>query len=79
MRIAELSIKRPVLTIVLSLLILLMGGISLVNLPVREFPAVDPPTVSITTSYPGAAADIVQAQITEPIEEAVNAVAGITA
>jgi len=79
MKVAELSIKRPVLTIVLSLLILLMGGISLSSLPVREFPAVDPPTVSITTSYPGAAAEIVQAQITEPIEEAVNAVAGITA
>ncbi len=79
MKIAELSIRRPVLTIVLSLLILLLGGISLSSLPVREFPAVDPPTVSITTSYPGAAAEIVQAQITEPIEEAVNAVAGITA
>lgn len=79
MKIAELSIRRPVLTIVMSLLILLMGGISLVELPVREFPAVDPPTVSITTSYPGAAAEVVQAQITEPIEEAVNAVAGIVA
>ncbi len=77
MKIAELSIRRPVLTVVVSLLILLMGGISLFNLPIREYPAVDPPTVSITTSYPGAAADIIQAQITEPIEEAVNSVAGI--
>lgn len=78
MKLAELSIRRPVLTSVVSLLILLMGGISLSKLPVREYPAVDPPTVSITTAYPGAAADIIQAQITEPIEEAVNSVAGIT-
>lgn len=77
MKLAELSIRRPVLTIVVSLLILLMGGISLVRMPVREYPAVDPPTISITTAYPGAAADVVQAQVTEPIEEAVNSVAGI--
>ena len=51
--------------------------ISLTQLGVREYPAVDPPTISITTSYPGAAAEVVQAQITEPIEEAVNTVAGI--
>jgi hydrophobe/amphiphile efflux-1 (HAE1) family protein len=66
-----------VFTIVLALFILLLGGLSLTRLPVREYPAVDPPTVSITTAYPGAAAEIVQAQITEPIEEAVNSVAGI--
>ena len=77
MKLAELSIKRPVLTVVISLLILLMGGISLLQLGVREYPAVDPPSISITTSYPGAAAEVMQAQITEPIEEAINAVAGI--
>jgi multidrug efflux pump subunit AcrB len=77
MTLAELSIRRPVLTIVASLLILLMGGISVFKLPVREYPAVDPPIVSITTSYPGAAAEVVQTQITERIEEAVNTVAGI--
>jgi hydrophobe/amphiphile efflux-1 (HAE1) family protein len=76
-KLSALSIRRPVFTIVLSLLILLLGGLSLARLPVREYPAVDPPTVSITTAYPGAAAEIVQAQVTEPIEEAVNAVAGI--
>jgi multidrug efflux pump len=74
---AEVSIRRPVFTIVISLLILLFGAVSVPRLGVREFPAVDPPTISITTSYPGAAAEIVQAQITEPIEEAVNTVAGI--
>ena len=77
MTFSELSIRRPVLTVVLSLLILLMGGLSLMTLPVREYPAVDPPTVSITTAYPGAAADVVQAQVTEPIEQAINTVAGI--
>lgn len=77
MTLAELSIRRPVLTIVASLLILLMGAISVFKLPVREYPAVDPPIVSITTSYPGAAAEVVQTQITERIEEAVNTVAGI--
>jgi hydrophobe/amphiphile efflux-1 (HAE1) family protein len=77
MKLAELSIKRPVLTVVISLLIVLMGCISIMELGVREYPAVDPPSISITTSYPGAAAEVMQAQITEPIEEAINAVSGI--
>jgi hydrophobe/amphiphile efflux-1 (HAE1) family protein len=77
MSFAQISIRRPVLTIVISLLITLAGIISLFQLAVREYPAVDPPTLSISTSYPGAAAEVVQAQITEPIEEAVNSVAGI--
>ena len=77
MTFAEVSIRRPVLTCVISLLILLMGGISVTRLGVREYPAVDPPTITITTSYPGAGAEVIQAQITEPIEEAVNTVAGI--
>src|SRR4051812_12338744 len=77
MTLAEISIRRPVFTLVISLLILLFGAVSVSRLGVREFPSVDPPTISITTSYPGAAAEIMQAQITEPIEEAVNTVAGI--
>lgn len=77
MTLAEISIRRPVFTIVISLLITLFGIIGLKELGVREYPAVDPPTISITTSYPGAAAEVVQAQITEPLEEAVNSVAGI--
>ncbi|WP_051361871.1 efflux RND transporter permease subunit [Solimonas soli] len=76
---AELSVARPVLTIVVSLLILLFGALGITRLPVREYPAVDPPTISVTTSYSGAAAETMQAQITEPIEEAINSVAGITA
>ncbi len=77
MTLAEVSIRRPVFTMVISLLILLFGAVSVTRLGVREYPSVDPPTISITTSYPGAAAEIVQAQITEPIEEAVNTVAGV--
>jgi hydrophobe/amphiphile efflux-1 (HAE1) family protein len=77
MTLAEFSIRRPVFTIVLSLLITILGGIGFSRLGVREFPAVDPPTLSITTSYPGAGADVIETQITEPLEEAVNSVAGI--
>jgi multidrug efflux pump len=74
---SELCIRRPVLTLVISLLITLLGAISLLQLGVREYPAIDPPAISITTVYPGAAAEIIQAQVTEPIEEAINAAAGI--
>lgn len=77
MTLAELSIRRPVFTIVLSLLITILGVLGFLRLGVREFPAVDPPTLSITTSYPGAGAGIIETQITEPLEEAVNSVAGI--
>jgi hydrophobe/amphiphile efflux-1 (HAE1) family protein len=77
MSFAEICIRRPVLTTVISLLITLAGSISITQLPVREYPAIDPPTLSISTSYPGAAAEVVQAQITEPLEQAVNSVAGI--
>lgn len=77
MDLAALSIRRPVLTIVLSLLIILFGVFGFMQLGIREYPAVDPPTLSVATSYPGAAAEVVEAQITEPLEEAINSVAGI--
>src|SRR6188768_381235 len=77
MTLAEISIRRPVFTIVMSILIVLFGCIGLARLGVREYPSVDPPTISITTAYPGAAAEVVRAQISEPIEEALNTVAGI--
>jgi hydrophobe/amphiphile efflux-1 (HAE1) family protein len=77
MTLAELSIRRPVFTIVMSVMITLFGIIGLMQLGVREYPSVDPPTISVTTAYPGAAAEVVQAQITEPIEAALNTVAGI--
>ncbi len=77
MSITETILRRPVLAIVLSVLITLFGALSFSRLGVREFPAVDPPTISITTAYPGASAEIIEAQITEPLEEAINSVAGI--
>jgi multidrug efflux pump len=62
---------------VLSLVITIFGGLSFLRLGVREYPAIDPPTITVSTVYPGAAAEIIEAQITEPLEEAINSVAGI--
>ena len=78
MSLASLSIRRPVLTGVLSFTIMLLGGLSATRLGIREYPAVDPPVVTIITTYPGASAEVIESQITEPIEAAVNAVAGIS-
>lgn len=77
MSLASVCIRRPVLAIVMSLTIMILGGLGASRLGVREYPAVDPPVVSIVTTYPGASAEIIESQITEPIEAAVNAVAGI--
>jgi multidrug efflux pump len=77
MSISTLSIKRPVLAIVMNLMILLFGIVSFQYLGVREYPSVDPPVVTVSTSYPGANADIIESQITEPLEKALNSVEGI--
>lgn len=77
MSLASISIRRPVFAGVLSFIILLLGGLSATRLGVREYPAVDPPVISISTSYPGASAKVIESQITEPIEAVINAVAGI--
>ncbi|MEN2399425.1 efflux RND transporter permease subunit [Flavobacterium sp. MC2016-06] len=77
MSLSTTSIRRPVLTIVLNLLIILFGFIGYTFLGVREFPSIDPAQVSIRTSYTGANADIIESQITEPLEKAVNAIDGI--
>lgn len=74
---SEISIKRPVLAIVMSLVILLFGSIGISLLGVREFPSVDPPVISVSTSYVGANADVIEAQITEPLEEQINGIQGI--
>ena len=71
------SINRPVLAVVLSLLILIFGAIGFSYLGVREFPSVDLPVVTVQTAYTGANADIVESQITEPLEESINGIAGI--
>ncbi len=77
MSLASVSIERPVLAIVMSLAIILFGVISFDFLGVREFPAIDPPIVSVRTSYAGANADVIESQITEPLEKAINGIAGV--
>lgn len=76
-RISSLSIRRPVLASVMSIVIILFGVISFFYLGVREYPSVDPPIVTVSTSYIGANADVIESQITEPLEESVNGIAGI--
>ena len=77
MSLASVSIRRPVLAIVLSIVIILFGVIGFLNLGVREYPAVDPPIITVSTTYTGANADIVESQITEPLEESINGIAGV--
>ncbi|MGB3142823.1 MAG: efflux RND transporter permease subunit [Maribacter sp.] len=77
MNLSTLSIKRPVLTIVMNLSIVLFGIIGYTYLGVREFPSIDPAQVSVRTSYSGANADIIESQITEPLEKAINSIDGI--
>src|SRR6267378_354936 len=77
MSISELSLRRPVLAIVMNILIVLFGAIGFSFLGVRDYPAIDPPNISVRTSYPGANADIIESQITEPLEKSINGIAGI--
>ncbi len=77
MSLASTSIRRPVLAIVMSLAIVLFGAISYRFLGVREYPAIDPPIVSVRTSYAGANAEVVESQITEPLEKALNGIPGV--
>ncbi len=77
MSISSLSIKRPVLATVMSLVILILGGIGFTYLGVRDYPSVDPPIVTVSTSFPGANADVIETQITEPLESAINGIQGI--
>ncbi len=74
---SSLSITRPVLATVMSIVIILFGIIGMNLLGVREYPSVDPPIISVSTSYVGANAEVIESQITEPIEESVNGIAGI--
>ncbi|MDB5208792.1 MAG: efflux transporter permease subunit [Flavisolibacter sp.] len=77
MNISELSVRRPVFAIVLSIIIIVFGIIGFNFLGVRDFPAIDPPNISVSTSYGGANPDIIETQITEPLEKAINGIAGI--
>lgn len=77
MSLSTLSIKRPVLTIVMNLIIILFGIIGYTYLGVREYPSIDPAVISVRTNYTGANADIIESQITEPLEKAINSIDGI--
>src|SRR3954466_10796910 len=77
MNISELSLKRPVLATVMNLMIILFGVVGFTFLAVRDYPAIDTPIISVSTSYTGANADIIESQITEPLEKQVNGIPGI--
>lgn len=77
MSLSSISIRRPVLAIVMSTVLVIFGVVGYTFLGVREFPAVDPAIVSVQTSYPGANARVIETQITTVLEEEINAVAGI--
>ena len=77
MLLSDISITRPVFATVLSLLLVAFGSVAFERLPLREYPDIDPPVVSIDTVYPGASATVVETQITEPIEERIAGLEGI--
>ena len=76
MQLPEISIRRPVFATVLSLLVLLVGFVSFDRLSVREYPKIDEPVVTVTTRYPGASAEVIESQISKPLEDSI---AGIDA
>jgi multidrug efflux pump len=76
MQLAEVSIRRPVLAVVMSLLIVLIGAVSFKGLSLREYPKIDEPTVTVTTRYVGASAEVIESQVTKPLEDSI---AGIDA
>lgn len=77
MTFSSLSINRPVLASVISIVIVLFGIIGYTYLGIREYPSIDPPVISVSTSYTGANADVIESQITEPLEESINGISGI--
>lgn len=77
MNLPELSLRRPVMATVFSILIVVFGGIGYSFLGVREYPAIDPPNITVRTNYTGANAEVIESQITEPLERAINGIAGI--
>ncbi len=77
MSISSVSINRPVLATVFAIIILLFGFVGLTFLGVREFPSVDPAIISVETSYPGANSDVIETQITEPLEQSINGIPGV--
>ena len=77
MKLSEVCIKRPVFSMVLCFIIILLGLISVFKLPLRGFPVVDPPVLGIRTTYPGAAASVFENQVTSPIENELVGLSGL--
>ncbi len=77
MNISEFSLKRPVFATVMNLAIILFGVVGVTFLAVRDYPAIDPPIISVSTSYTGANSDIIENEITEPLEKQINGIPGI--
>jgi len=77
MNISALSLKRPVLATVMNLIIILFGIVGYTFLAIRDYPAIDPPIITVSTNYTGANADIIESQITEPLEKQINGIPGI--
>lgn len=77
MTLSDIALKRPVGSIVLSLIIILMGVVGFNFLAVRLYPAIDPPIITVQTSYTGANSEIIESQITEPLEKAINGIEGV--
>jgi len=77
MLLSDVSIKRPVVAVVASIVVVLIGAISFARLPVREYPLIDSPVVSVETNYRGASAEVVEAKITEPLEKEIASIDGI--
>ncbi len=77
MSLSSTCIKRPIFATVMNIILVLIGCVGLVFLGVRDYPSVDPPIISVSTSFPGANADVIETQITEPLEAAINGIPGI--
>ena len=77
MRIAEISVRRPVLATVISLLLVIFGLVALRQLPIREYPDVNRPVVTVSTRYVGASASVIETRVTQTIEDAVSGIEGM--
>ncbi|MDX9727165.1 MAG: efflux RND transporter permease subunit [Bacteroidales bacterium] len=77
MSISSTSIHRPVLATVFAIIIMLFGIVGMTFLGIREFPSVDPAIITVSTSYPGANSDVIETQITEPLEQSINGIPGV--
>jgi hydrophobe/amphiphile efflux-1 (HAE1) family protein len=77
MSLPSLSLRRPVLAIVLNIIIIVFGGIGFKYLGIRDYPSIDPPIINVKTSYAGANPDVIESQITEPLEKSINGISGI--